>query len=143
MRIKMDTNDLSKRFDMWVDKARSWIGKRKRFRNVYIARYNYHHSSKNKALFTVHGVTHFIELYKPALIKHYLTYYPEHISFELYLISIALHECVHRQQLIKDFKNNYKLFFSMYECYPEKYENPARNAEKRFVEYMLKYGGKE
>jgi hypothetical protein len=133
----MDTNDLSKRFDIWVDSARSWMGKRKRFNKVYIARYNYHHSSKNKAIFRVRNGIHFIELFKPALIEHFLLYYPEHISFELYLISIALHECVHRQQLIEDFKNNYKHFISMYECYPEQYEMQARNAEKRFIQYML------
>jgi hypothetical protein len=133
----MDTNDLSKRFDTWVEDARSWMGKRKRFSKVYIARYNYHHSSKNKAIFRVRNGIHFIELFKPALIKHFLLYYPDSISFELYLISIALHECVHRQQLIGDFKNNYKHFISMYECYPEQYENPARNAEKRFIQYML------
>jgi hypothetical protein len=130
--------ELDKLFSVYVENARKRVAKRKRFNNIYISQYNYHHSSCNKAMFIVRNGIHFIELYKPAIIEHYLTYYPEYISFDLYFTSLIIHEIVHRQQYQREFNCNFKLFNIMYQCDKDKYENKAREVEKHFIEYMLK-----
>jgi hypothetical protein len=134
----MNRKELDTLFATYVDNARKRICKRKRFHNIYIAQYNYHHSSGNKAMFIIRDGIHYIELYKPAIIEHYLAYYPEYIPFNLYFTSIIIHEIVHREQCRTEFNYNFKLFNTRYQCYKEKYENEARTIEKHFLTHMLK-----
>ncbi|MDR1503529.1 MAG: hypothetical protein LBT43_13865 [Prevotella sp.] len=133
----MNKNILEKEYDAFIKVARDRLQKRKAFKLVYISTNNFHHSSKNKAMFIVRDGIQYIELYRPSLIEHYIKYYPETIPFTLYLTSIIVHEFIHRDQYLKLFNRNFKYFKSMYECYPEQYENPAIKAEKRFIHYIL------
>jgi hypothetical protein len=133
----MEREELSALFDRCLDKARERISKRKRYSAVYIAQYNYRHSSANKAMFMVRNKMQYIELYKPAVIDHYLTFYPGYISFELYFTSLIIHEFVHRAQYMREFNCNFKLFTLRYDCYKDRYEIPARDMERRFIEFML------
>jgi hypothetical protein len=128
---------LEMQFDKFIDNARKRIQKRNRFKLVYISSLNFNHSSKNKAMFIVRKGIEYIELYKPTLINHYIEYYPEEIPFHIYLSSIVIHEFVHRKQYIKEFNKNFKWFKIMYDCYPDKYEEPARKAERRFINFIL------
>jgi hypothetical protein len=133
----MNKKDLEALFDIYVENVRKRIGKK--YKNIYITQYNYEHSSGNKAMFIVRRGTQYIELYKPSIIAHYLKYYPDYISFGLYFTSIIIHEFVHREQYIKEFYCNFKLFNIRYQCYKEKYETQAREREKHFIEFILKY----
>jgi hypothetical protein len=135
--LNMNKEILEIQFDTFIDIARKRIQKRKEFKMVYISSLNFSHSSKNKAMFVVRKGVQYIELYKPALINHYIMYYPEDIPFHIYLTSIVIHEFVHRWQYIKEFNKNFKWFKTMYECYPDRYEEPARKIEKHFINFIL------
>jgi hypothetical protein len=134
----VDKINFNKEFEEFINIARKRITSKRSRKNMYLLQYNYRHSSNNKAMFIVRRGIHYIELYKPSIIDHYKKYYPSEIPFKLYLTSIIIHEMVHREQCIKEFKNNFNHFKTMYECYPDKYEEPARNKEKHFIEYILR-----
>jgi hypothetical protein len=134
----MNKEELSDLFNVYIENTRKRIGKRKRFENIYIAQYDYHHSSGNKAMFIVRDGVQYIELYKPAIIKHYIDFYPSYIPFKLYFTSLIIHELVHRKQYTSEFNYNFKYFNIMYKCYPDRYEDKARKVEKHFIEYILK-----
>jgi hypothetical protein len=133
----VDEINFDKEFNEFIDIARKRLGSKKSRRNIYLLQYNYYHSSNNKAMFIVRWGVNYIELYKPAIIDHYKKYYPSDIPFKLYLTSLIIHELVHMEQYIKEFKGNFRFFKTMYDCYPDKYEEPARKKEKSFIEYIL------
>jgi hypothetical protein len=133
----MNKEVLEIEFDKFIDNARKRVRERKEFKLVHISSLNFSHSSKNKAMFVVRKGLQYIELYKPALINHYIKYYPKEIPFHIYLTSIVIHEFVHRRQYIKEFNKNFKWFKTMYDCYPDRYEEEARKIEKRFINFIL------